>query len=695
MHKKLLLECFFQGVFAIRVRYLEVGRVNKKIVLGVGVLLLFSAALWGWEGPPVADPSPGSWYSAWDCPYQCHGDADCNVQGLIEYRVSMADLNILLNVWSTQVYDASADFDRDWDVDGDDEAILVNWYMVVDVPPNCPGQHFIYVDDDANGANDGSSWTNAYTDLQDALSAATGRDTILVAQGIYMPTQGTSRTATFQLVNGVAIRGGYAGYGAPDPNARFINTYETILSGDLAGNDVEVMHPSDLLNDPFRAENCYHVVTATGTDRTAVLDGVTITAGTANYYNSPTHIHSRGAGVLTGDGWAGGNDGSALLINCKITANSADYCGGGMYREGTPTLNNCTFSKNAAGHGGGILNHSPGSVTNCTFIDNWANDGGGFWNQDCPELTNCTFIGNSAGVGGGIYSISGQILLNNCVFINNLAGGGGGGLHCGENFWTKLTNCTFVGNSAGSGGGIKFVRSIATLSNCTFVCNSAMGGNALSIVQGSIILTNSILWDGGNEISGGSGACIVTYCDIQGGYTGLGNINVDPCFVSPGYWVDTNDPNMVVEPNDPNAVWVDGDYHLRSQGWYWHAGRKVWTWDEEVTSRCIDAGNPGSPLGNELLTIPSDPNHIWSQNLRINMGAYGGTAEASMPPYDWALLADLTNDGIVDYLDLDAQVEDWLISANEQPGDLNRDGTVDMIDYAILANDWLEQTTWY
>jgi hypothetical protein len=136
-----------------------------------------------------------------------------------------------------------------------------------------------FVDAGATGANDGTSWTNAYNDLQDALDAVTSGDEIRVAQGIYKPDHGGgntpgSRTATFQLINGVVIKGGYAGFGQPDPDARDPNTYETILSGDLAGND----GPNFANND----ENSYHVVTGSNCDQTAIIDGFIITAGNAN-----------------------------------------------------------------------------------------------------------------------------------------------------------------------------------------------------------------------------------------------------------------------------------------------------------------------------------------------------------------------------------------------------------------------------
>ena len=121
----------------------------------------------------------------------------------------------------------------------------------------------IYVDVDANGLNDGSSWTDAYNFLQDALAEADVSPKpvdICVAQGLYKPDQGVGitpgdRTAAFQLINGVSLKGGYAGFGEPDPNVRDFELYESILSGDLDGNDVDVNEPADLRDEPTRGEN--------------------------------------------------------------------------------------------------------------------------------------------------------------------------------------------------------------------------------------------------------------------------------------------------------------------------------------------------------------------------------------------------------------------------------------------------------
>ncbi|MEJ2705243.1 MAG: hypothetical protein P8Z79_22610, partial [Sedimentisphaerales bacterium] len=87
-------------------------------------------------------------------------------------------------------------------------------------------------------------------------------------------------TATFQLKSGVGIYGGFVGTEVSRPE-RDPATNLTVLSGDLRGNDQEVFDPSDLVSEPTRSDNSYHVVTGTGADETAVLDGFVITGGNA------------------------------------------------------------------------------------------------------------------------------------------------------------------------------------------------------------------------------------------------------------------------------------------------------------------------------------------------------------------------------------------------------------------------------
>jgi len=143
----------------------------------------------------------------------------------------------------------------------------------------------LHVSEAATGANDGSSWTDAFTDLQDALAAAAPGDEIWVAAGTYTPAgPGGDRTATFQLMSGVGLYGGFAG-GETDRSQRDPSLHTTILSGDLNGDDQVVPLSQDLMSEATRAENSYHVVTGSGADETATLDGFVITAG---YANGPT-----------------------------------------------------------------------------------------------------------------------------------------------------------------------------------------------------------------------------------------------------------------------------------------------------------------------------------------------------------------------------------------------------------------------
>ncbi len=187
----------------------------------------------------------------------------------------------------------------------------------------------LYVDDDAPAAGDGIGWVTAYRFLQDALADAAGGGIteIRVAQGGYEPDQDEAgnvtpgdREATFQLINGVALRGGYRGAydgtGMPADD-RDIDVFVTTLSGDLLGNDVGFVN---------NAENSYHVVTGHGTDVTAELDGFTITAGHANGPDPGNLEWVRGAGMWTFVG-------SPTVSNCTFDANMAQRHGGGMYNH--------------------------------------------------------------------------------------------------------------------------------------------------------------------------------------------------------------------------------------------------------------------------------------------------------------------------------------------------------------------------
>ncbi len=380
-------------------------------------------------------------------------------------------------------------------------------------------QSVIYVDADATGpVHDGTSWCRAHLYLQDALAEAEMLgglvSEIRVANGVYTPDQGANvtpgdRRATFQLLSGLAIRGGYPGCGAVDPDERDIAGYEAILSGDLNGNDV-----GDL-GDPSRRENAHHVVTAEDTNDTAVLEGVTITAGYGGNY---------GGGLFNVRG-------NTILIDCTFSRNRASMGGAMANRWGSPTLLHCVFVGNAAvggaKTGGALVNH-----------------------EGNPLLIGCVFRGNRAAVGGAVYNLMGNGLVAvNCVFSGNVAVLGGA-----VGNWASaptLINCTFAGNRAGALGGVFFdvnqVNGAPRFANCVLWGNTDIHGTgeAAQLFHAD---------------SGGPSTFSVDHSNVQGwtgDLGGVGNIGDDPLFDDPGYWDNNGTPEV---PSDD--IWIDGDYRL-------------------------------------------------------------------------------------------------------------------------------------
>ncbi|MBC2722395.1 MAG: right-handed parallel beta-helix repeat-containing protein [Desulfosporosinus sp.] len=540
----------------------------------------------------------------------------------------------------------------------------------------------IVVEDDGSGD---------YPTIQAAIDAANNWDIIEVQPGTYIGDG--NRDIDFKGKS-ITVR-------SMDPNDPDI-VATTII--DCEGAE----------STPHRGFHFYH-----DEDANSILAGLTITNSyTVNssgaircFEASPTITHCDIIGNMTGplvDGGAGiycWRSGS-MITNCRFINNVAkgEGVGGGFrgsYASPHATINNCVFIGNSAYRGGAIFN-CEGTVNNCVIVNNKARYGGGIHSND-GAITNCFISGNSGEYTGGLDWCNGPI--SNCIISGNTAtlwgGAGLGWCH------TTISNCIIAGNSAAKwGGGI--YDSSATLRNCVIFGNTAGesgGGICFRGDEQMTTMENCIIWN--NEAALGAQIAItnssnisISYCDVEGGELavhdhnefslnwGIGNIDEDPDFVDPGYW----DPNDT--PGDPDDdFWVDGDYHLKSFGWRWDSQRKFWDYDE-VTSRCIDAGNPGSLLNDEPLSIPDDPGNERGVNIRINMGVYGGTTEASMPPYDWTLLSDVSNDGISNLLDFAEVSQEWLTSGDSLPCDLSRNGTVGMDDVLLMTQDWLKQTSW-
>jgi hypothetical protein len=189
-----------------------------------------------------------------------------------------------------------------------------------------------------------------------------------------------------------------------------------------------------------------------------------------------------------------------------------------------------------------------------------------------------------------------------------------------------------------------------------------MAGGIMYDYCDNISILNTILWnDWPCELLPWESTAAISYNCISGGYEGEGNISTDPLFA------DAN----------------NGDYHIKSQYGRWDAAARRWVYDA-VTSSCIDAGDPTSDWTAEL----------WPHGGRINIGAYGGTPEASMSASTTGSVADLHVDSVVDLLDYAMMASQWAVDnvGYRYPirSDMNRDGVVDMMDVSLLAEHWLE-----
>ncbi|UCG32576.1 MAG: right-handed parallel beta-helix repeat-containing protein [Phycisphaerales bacterium] len=405
-----------------------------------------------------------------------------------------------------------------------------------------------YVDAGAPPAGDGTSWEQAFAYLQDALAAASAGDEIRVAQGIHRPDErsdwtpgGTGdRYASFHLINNVTLRGGYAGYGAADPDARDIETFETVLSGDLNEDD-----GPDFTN---YAENSYHVVTGSGTDETAVLDGLTVSGGSADGEHWPS---AYGGGVY--------NDaGSPTVTHCTFWRNQARRRGGGMcnYNHSHATVAGCTFIQNSAGMdqlsrgGGGVCatSSSEPTLTDCLFKANTSQSPWGasgiYISQSSHVLVHgCTFEDNEA-TQGAIYNEGGTATLTDCLFKGNA-----GGL---KNEGTAtLIRCDFIENVADSGTGcVRTWYAGVTLLDCVFMGNtSPYGGSALVSEAGAF-------WASGCDFVGNSAA---PYHPVGGGAVRVSGQDPD---LPPSWMVNCRFLGNAILPHDPfdagGAIYLSG-----------------------------------------------------------------------------------------------------------------------------------------
>lgn len=334
----------------------------------------------------------------------------------------------------------------------------------------------IYVDKDATGANDGSSWTDAYTDLQTAIGTATATDEIWVAEGTYLP-DGANDIPDAKADTSFVITGAqdglklYGGFESGDTfSERNPGDHPVILSGDVdqdtnpdapfaphTDSDGDASTPTQ--TDHIRGNNSNHILYLDGTSSVitegTVIDGVTITGGEA------TGPEQAGGGLYcNGEGDGGGVESNKFKCNPTIqnvifAGNKAEFSGGAIQNvasndgESSPRLTNVVFIGNATYRsfggtkGGAIYNESDGGldggtsspvITNVTFFINRAGEGGaiygetGFSGTSSPQITNTILWENAASSGGDeIYNNGASPTLSQTIIQGGVNGSGVGG----------------------------------------------------------------------------------------------------------------------------------------------------------------------------------------------------------------------------------------------------------------------------
>lgn len=562
-----------------------------------------------------------------------------------------------------------------------------------------------YVDASAMGAADGSSWADAFVDLQAALAAALPGDELWVAAGVYTPGPPGDALSSFQLREGVGLYGGFSGVETSRAQRDWAAN-ETVLSGDVGGDDTFDSPGGWPDNYRLHTANSGHVVVGSGVGASAVLDGFTVTLGAygpagtpsgdpllygSGLYavaGSPTISHCRFVRNLGAFGPGGAiylRDAGATIADCEFEQNYVHLgSGGAIYLAGTSDveISDCVFRANVVtgyngseGQGGAIENRSslPFVLARCRFEYNEARPfsagayerprGGAvssFGFETPAVIRECTFRYNRAAYGGAVFTWNPMTVLN-CAFDHNTAFvyPGQGGISVG-----------------GDGGGIAAQWTDLRLLNCTVTRN--FGQEAAGVVEfsdpnstlfsGSVTVLNSIVWS--NVASGQD----VDPLDrqIRGDLTAEHSCIEDLLTPIPG----EDPPNPAHFPGcvvtDPALVSPDGgDLHLG-------AG-----------SPCIDAGRNSFVPGDAVTDLdglsrffddPDAPDTGVGTPPLVDMGCL---ERQPAPP---ACPADLNGDGVVDLSDLATLLANFGAAggATHADGDVDGDGDVDLADLAAL-----------
>ena len=391
----------------------------------------------------------------------------------------------------------------------------------------------LYVDVNAAGNNNGSSWADAYTSLHTALSAGANKD-VWVKGGTYKPHP-TNRGTYFTVLSGSKVFGGFDGT-ETQLSDRVFGMNETILSGDLFENDDNNITYVNATRD----DNSYTVLYLLGDD--VELNGITITSGHANGGTGSTAESRYGGGV-----YKNGSTRNVTINNCKLTKNISKEAGGAMSAgftasggTGSLIINNCQLSENLSAIGGVVYSANINSstvtysISNSLFRKNKVMDtnaaatgyaGSSMWLRSygsgstlVSNITNCTFVDNSdEGTASGMNNFNRTTL----ALTKNTS----------ASHTANITNCIFWNNKAASatmarpiGGFIESVISSATIKNSideTNFTGITLSGTSANTSNSNPLFTNLVNGDyslstGSPAINTGENTSVVGTTDLLG-----------------------------------------------------------------------------------------------------------------------------------------------------------------------------------
>jgi parallel beta-helix repeat protein len=338
--------------------------------------------------------------------------------------------------------------------------------------------------------------------------------------------------------------------------------YSTIQAAiDAAADGEEVLVASGTYNENISINN--KAITVRTTDGAVIDGGGNGSVVTFLFCEGPSSVFD-GFTIQSGSAgsWGGGgiycNNSSTMISNCTIKNNWADEWGGGILCDASwPTITNCIINNNTAGNrGGGIA---------C-------------YNSSSPAITNCIINSNTAITGGGIQcELSSSPVFTNCIISKNTANNLGGGISFLGSTSMKIVNCTISDNYSYSYGGGIYSYSSSPLTLVPKVINSIIWGNTEERGNDQIYL-------------GGMSSISITYSDIEGGWTGTGNINADPLFLGNGDFhltygspcIDSGTDDTVTYPDLPGDDF-EGDLRPQELGYDMGADERA----------CVDADYDG------------------------------------------------------------------------------------------------------